>query len=468
MTQFKEESLQVLHLAEPELTFGYGQRLDHPRDGLFLYGPYAAPTRREITIGVVGTSDGIALFRAWLKGANRRIGVPKAKAREKNFSPHLSDFPGLEEGFAIRTDPDDLVACEIDPDAIEHRSTIENHHEAVSQTVDLFIGPIESHVRNEERAVDVWVLAVPEIVFERCRPQMGARRKATLQPGMFSRKKKERADLPLLDGIIDNDEERVFDDIPDFHRQVKARLLRAAQSCQLIRETTLAPNKFLNRAGNPIRGTQDAATIAWNLATGLYYKNQASPPWKIANMRNGVCYIGLVFKLIPNHKDNHACCAAQMFLSEGDGVVFRGANGPWQTADKEFHLSKDAAKRLVDTVLQTYRTRFGDNPKELFIHDTTKFRDEEWEAFAQAAPPETNLVAVRIRPTHGETKLFRDGDYPCIRVTALVLNESNAYLWTSGYVPRIDTYLGPETPNPIHVTVLRSTGPAPDISGVLS
>lgn len=70
-------------------------------------------------------------------------------------------------------------------------------------------------------------------------------------------------------------------------------------------------------------------------------------------MRDGVCYIGLVFKLLPNHRDNHACCAAQMFLSEGDGVVFRGANGPWMTEDKEFHLSKDAAGRLIRTVLET-------------------------------------------------------------------------------------------------------------------
>lgn len=30
-----------------------------------------------------------------------------------------------------------------------------------------------------------------------------------------------------------------------------------------------------------------------------------------------------------------------------------------------------------------------------------------------------------------------------------------AFLWTSGYVPRLDTYMGPETPNPISVRILR-------------
>jgi len=53
-------------------------------------------------------------------------------------------------------------------------------------------------------------------------------------------------------------------------------------------------------AAYPKRGLQDSATVAWNLATGLYYKTQPEPPWKLAHVRPGVCYIGLVFKIIPN------------------------------------------------------------------------------------------------------------------------------------------------------------------------
>lgn len=64
-------------------------------------------------------------------------------------------------------------------------------------------------------------------------------------------------------------------------------------------------------------------------------------------------------------------------------------------------------------------------------------------------------------------KLFRDGDYPCIRGTALKLDECNAYLWSTGYVPRLDTYVGPETPNPLHITILRSTGDLPELDDVL-
>lgn len=467
MIDFPETALEVLHIDEPKLEFGYGQVLDHPKDGLFLYGPNRRPTRKEITIGVIATASGHELFQTWLKKASHGVPVPKAGPRDKKFRPHLSDFPGLFEAYDIKIPSDYVVSYTLDRKVIESTTSLENHHEAVSRTADLYLDIVERHIKNEETTVDVWLMVVPEVVFERCRPTGSGRSGITLSPGEFSKRQKKKVDLPLLSGVIDDSAEEIFEDVPDFHRQIKARLLKHSQPCQLVRETTLAPQKFLNRAGNPIRGTQDPATVAWNLATALFYKSQTTPPWKIAHMREGVCYIGLVFKILPNHRDNHACCAAQMFLSEGDGVVFRGANGPWMTDRKEFHLSKDAATNLIKTVLETYHSKFGAYPKELFIHGKTKFNKDEWDAFKEAAPPDTNIIGVRIRSTTGDIKFFREGDYPCIRGTALVLGESDAYLWTSGYVPRIDTYLGPETPNPIHITVLRSTGEAPPIASVL-
>lgn len=232
-------------------------------------------------------------------------------------------------------------------------------------------------------------------------------------------------------------------------------------------EPTLAPDAFTNSAGYPLRKTQDAATVAWNLATGLYYKTQTKPPWRLGAIRPGVCYIGMIYKALPNDPEGHACCAAQMFLNEGDGVVFRGANGPWKTGDHEYHLKKDAAKKLLSLVLATYKEMHGSPPKELFIHGQTYFNDEEWNAFCKAAPSGTNVVGVRIRTTGGETKLFRDGDYPVLRGTALLLDEQTAYLWTTGYIPQLDTYIGPETPNPLHITMLRSKLGKPAIRTVL-
>ena len=106
-------------------------------------------------------------------------------------------------------------------------------------------------------------------------------------------------------------------------------------------------------------------------------------------------------------------------------------------------------------------------PTELFIHGQTTFNDEEWAGFVAAAPKETNIIGVRIRSTGGETKLFRDGDYPVLRGTALHLDNHTAYLWSTGYIPQLDTYIGPETPNPLHITVLRSKDKKPHVSTVL-
>jgi hypothetical protein len=467
--KFPETSLRVEHINEPDLEFAFGQRTPHPKDGLFLYGPHAKPKNiREIRIGVVGTPQGIAHFRTWSYRLKKVVAVPPPGKGEKTNRLHLADFPGLEQAFGISFEPDECSALSISPEDLERATLLLNLHEAVDKVARLYVERVRKHLNNDERAVDLWILMLPEAVYERCRP--GSKRTGlTLESGNFAKRVKARSNLPLLEtaGVIDQTAEEIFHDVPDFHRRIKAEFLNIAPT-QLVRETTLAPDVYLNKANKPIRKTQDAATIAWNLATGLYYKTQPKPPWRLAEVRPGVCYIGMVYKNLPNDPDGHACCAAQMFLNEGDGVVFRGANGPWRTGDYEYHLKADAAEKLLKLVLDTYIEQHSSPPKELFIHGRTYFNDEEWSAFVKATPKETNVVGVRISTTGGETKLFRDGDYPVLRGTALILDEKSAYLWTTGYVPQLDTYIGPETPNPLHITVMRSKNVKPDILHVLA
>jgi hypothetical protein len=464
--EFQERSLPVWHFHEPKLEFGSGQTTAHPKDGLFLYGPHSKSKKtREVRLGVVGTPAGLNYLRAWAGRIKKRVVVPPPGKTEKKDRLHLANFPGIEEAFKITFNEADFVTYSLDPKAIEAATTIINHHEAVTKVVQLYADRVRHHINNDERPVDVWLLVVPEIVYERCTPK-AKRTGLPLQKGDFGKKQKARADLPLLGSVIDQTNEQIFDDVPDFHRQVKAQFLTISPT-QILRETTLAPDAFKNSAGYRIRNTQDDATVAWNATTGLYYKTQPLPPWKLYGVRPGVCYIGLVYKNLPNDPNDHVCCAAQMFLSEGDGVVFRGANGPWKTGDFEYHLTTDAAKNLLGKVLATYKELHNASPKELFIHGRTSFDDNEWRAFERAAAPETNVVGVRIKTTKGETKLFRDGDYPVLRGTALILDERNANLWTTGYVPQLDTYIGPETPNPLFITLLRSKREMPPMKTVL-
>jgi hypothetical protein len=328
---FPERSLAVLHLPEPLLEFGLAQNTAHPKDGLFLYGPYLKPRKtREVRVGIVGTPAGITHFRTWMGEIKKGMAVPPPGKGEKQDRLHLANFPGLEEAFQIAIDERFLVALTLDAKLIDSTSRILNHHEAVSKVVDLYASRVRRHIANDERAVDLWVLVVPELVFERCRPD-AKRAGLPMEKGDFGKKQRKRSDLPLLNNLVDHVAEEIFDDVPDFHRQVKAAFLTISPT-QILRETTLAPAAFLNKAGYPIRKLQDRATVAWNIATGLYYKTQPMPPWRLFGVRPGVCYVGLVFKNLPGGTPDHACCAAQMFLSEGDGVVFRGANGPGKRA----------------------------------------------------------------------------------------------------------------------------------------
>ena len=458
---------EVIYIDEPALAFNYGQVSDHPKDGLFLYGPHAKAERsKEISIGVLGTKTGLNYFRNWAIKLGGFISVPPPTEREKENRLHLSNFPGVEEAFGMVVSPGDFIERVVDYNQLDIATKILNQHEAVRKSVDLYIQEVEYHDKNEERRVDIWFFILPEFIFERCKP-LSRRSGLEMVKGSFTKKQKKPTDLPLFAGVIDQTDEEIFHDVPDFHRQVKARLLKLSYTSQIIRETTLSPENFLNKAGYPKRRLQEPATVAWNIATGLYYKTQYEPPWKLANVRPGVCYIGLVFKQIPNDPKEHACCAAQMFLNEGDAVVFRGANGPWRTGDYDYHLKRPEAKKLIGKVLETFSEKHGTPPKEFFIHGRTTFNNDEWQAFTEAAPKETNIVAVRIKTTSGDNKLFRSGDYPVLRGTAIILDERNAYLWTNGFLPRLDTYIGPETPNPLMITILRSTGDLPDIRTVL-
>src|SRR5262249_15138634 len=151
------------------------------------------------------------------------------------------------------------------------------------------------------------------------------------------------------------------------------------------------------------------SSIAWHLSTAAFYKT-GGRPWKLGDIRTGVCYVGLVFK-----QDEHgpqpgnAACAAQMFLNSGDGMVFRGALGPWRNpANGDFHLSCQAARELIRMAVDAYEHNQGEPPTELFIHGKVRFDDDEWHGFQDAVGPETTLVGVSISDER-DFKLYRKG-----------------------------------------------------------
>ena len=227
MTTYPEESLPVLHFDEPQLEFNFRQITPHPKDGLFLYGPHSkAHTTREVRVGVLGTPKGIGYFREWAKRMKAQVRVPPPGKTEKKDRLHLSNFPGLEEAFGISINEADLATYPIDSKAIDQATRILNLHEAVKQVVKLYVDRVRRHRENDERAIDLWILVVPEIIFERCKPN-AKRVGLAMETGEFVKRQKTRSDLPLLRDVLSS--EAIFDDVPDFHRQVKAEFLAIPQ-----------------------------------------------------------------------------------------------------------------------------------------------------------------------------------------------------------------------------------------------
>jgi hypothetical protein len=90
---------------------------------------------------------------------------------------------------------------------------------------------------------------------------------------------------------------------------------------QIILESTL---RLSPRVDNTQRGLTTLSDRAWNLGVALYYK-AGGKPWRLKSAREGVCYIGIAYRRRdPNSPSPTACCAAQMFLDSGDGIVFMG------------------------------------------------------------------------------------------------------------------------------------------------
>ena len=436
------------HIREPRLGFGHGQELEHPKDGLFLFGPLQDKTNpAEMRIGVIGTPSGLMYFREWVKSIQRYI--PPGVLDK----PHHASWPGFQAVFDTRWPEEPLAELTVSERDIHGSIRIADRHEALYKTVALFAEPILRHLRQNEAPPAMWFVVIPEEVHLYGRPKSFVPKDERIKGSLFLTRKIGQEILSK--GWLFPDDRQaaeIYRYELNFHHQLKARLLNQRATIQIVRETTLMPHQ-LEKNGRPVRRLQDPATVAWNLCTTAFFK-ASGKPWKLASVRSGVCYVGLVYKIDSTDPNpGNACCGAQMFLDSGDGVVFRGAVGPWYSKElKEYHLNKEKASELMSLVVEAYRDVHGRPPTELFIHGKTRFNDDEWEGFRSVVPNETNLVGVRIRSTN-DLKLYRPGKTPVLRGTAYLRTERTGYLWTKGFVPRLNTYPGWEVPNPLLVEI---------------
>ena len=255
--------------------------------------------------------------------------------RERSKDPFLwPPFPGFEAAFGV---PWSVPSWEgtLDADVVEQATTQGDAHQRAFDLTNLYLEQARIAAERDDRP-SVLVCVVPDDVWLFCRPNSRPPPGTKALPSRVVELRRRHRDM------FDTYDPHQYELSPDFRRQLKARSMEFGLPVQLIRESTLRLNQEQSALDRSLTPLSDRA---WNLATTLYYK-AGGRPWRLSSAREGVCYVGIAFRRSERSTDGRtACCAAQMFLDTGDGVVFRGQFGPWYSPErKQFHLAREAAR----------------------------------------------------------------------------------------------------------------------------
>jgi hypothetical protein len=442
----------LIYIEEPPMLFGNNQRCIDPRDGLSLFGPLSSIY--GIKSGVVATNYGLEIFINYLKTLKKPI------YNSNNITRPM--FPGFEAVYDCIWDEESIIYKNISTNEIEKALYNSSNYKRTYDLVTLYINKIVSSVKDDDEQATVWFLIVPDDIYKYCRPNSVLpfhliRKQALLTKSKAKSFNYEPSLFTEMDKIEREKEKEAitYNFNAQFHDQLKARLLQYTIPTQILRESTLAWRDFKTSFGLPLRDfSKIEGHLAWTVSTTAYYK-AGGKPWKLSDIRAGVCYLGLVYKKVQNARDpKTACCAAQMFLDNGDGTVFKGELGPWYNPEVgEYHLSPSEARSLLKQAIESYKKQNGEYPKEVFIHAKTRFNYIEWKAFEDIIPENISLVGVTIKKTK-PLKLYRsEGAYPIMRGSSFIVNDTSAFLWTVGFVPKLQSSLSMEVPNPLYIEI---------------
>lgn len=444
---------QLKFIEEPKLKFAFNQVAEDSRDGLTLFGPYEKQVG-SIRAGVIGPEDLIDCYKVFVTEINKPIYT-------STFGRPF--FPGFKTVFGLEWPNEPAAQIKISHKELNEKLGVGNLRERTYQLVSLYLEAIKKFITEEDTVIDIWYVLIPNTVLTLCRP------KSHSSKPTFSKERVEQFNMGQMSLFQDEEEKleeysQMYEYDSDFHDQLKARAINEhiQVPIQVMLETTL---RFMPKNMGEEYDDNMKAHLAWTHSSSLYYK-LGKLPWKLNAVREGVCYVGLVFKKLQetSSKKGYACSAAQMFLDSGDGVVFRGNIGPWLSKDeKTFHLNKESAKKLLSVAVEAYKEKHKEYPRELFIHGRTSFTDDEWQGFEEAVKvsPTTNLVGVTIKENVGLRLMKKSDDkkaqFGILRGMCYLVNETCGYLWSKGFIPKTETTNHSEIARPLYVEIDRGT-----------
>jgi hypothetical protein len=141
---------------------------------------------------------------------------------------------------------------------------------------------------------------------------------------------------------------------------------------------------------------------------------------------------------------------AQAFSSQGEGFALRGGDIEYdERQGRNVHLTEDQAQRLGNNILDEYRDRVGGTPLRVVLHKTSSYSEQERRGFRSALSDVPIVELINVMQT--QFRLVRFGAYPPNRGTLCTVNDSAAYLFTTGFMREFQTYPGPHIPTPIQI-----------------
>lgn len=279
---------KLLRIPEPLLQFRYGQAMEDPRDGLTLFGPLDFASPLGVRAGVVGTSNGIALFEKWVASIQHPVRTRKPIASRPPFA-------GFESVFRIPRVARPLQTAEISMDSLRAVLYQDDRFQRVYQTVELFAEAILRVHREEEVRPDIWFVVIPDEVKKYCRSHAvveasvrheGRREFATGLKDNLRIARKLQTEPSLFPE--ENAAAEPYSYKEHFRNQLKARLLPDRIATQVVRESTTASVGPQGSSAREQTSELMQSQIAWNISTTAFYK-LGGRPWKVQGIRDGGC-----------------------------------------------------------------------------------------------------------------------------------------------------------------------------------
>lgn len=418
-------------LPEPNLFFCKGDKYHDPKIGLLKFGPYGLNQNNGsvvLKVGVIATHKYLNKFKAFIEELKSRI------EGELNKETGLKepDFPGLGVDKPLGFD------IEINPDWVE-----------LIDEKD--IADLEKYERKERvvRALKIYETKLRDLATADPKPPLVF---MPLSNTLMELCKEKDLKIDKIKYTRRNVKCKSSEEIPlfDFHNALKIVAYREGGfASQLVRPSTL---KF--------QGGQDAATTAWNFSVSTYYK-ATNLPWKLADIDDETCYAGISFFKDFSCGESMMCASmAQVYLRTGESQVIRGKPFKWEGKGRSPELKKEQAIDLIKDVVELYkRQKGGKSPRRVVIHKSSPFSDEEKEGFDEYLKDIETVDYVHIMERSGILAMPKGESYPVMRRTLIYEEEQKGnrdlILFTTGFVPALNTYKGTGVPVPLLLRTYR-------------